>query len=149
MKKIFVAILVIMALCTPIVFAESAAAPVVTVDLTGAVVALVRLVFYILLAWLGKVVVPELREWLQARATAEQRAALWDVVVKLVEAAEQLFGAGVGDDKREYVASELRRAGYSVDFNLIEAAVKEMNDKALDKLKEGLGVHAESEEPAE
>jgi len=144
MKKIFVVMLMLMALCTPIVFAESAAAPVVTVDLTGAVVALVRLVFYILLAWLGKVVVPELREWLQARTTAEQRAALWDVVVKLVEAAEQLFGAGVGDDKREYVASELRRAGYSVDFNLIEAAVKEMNDKALDKLKEGFEAPAET-----
>ena len=149
MKKIFVLLLAMLVVCCPVVLAEAAEPAVVTVDLTGAVVALVRLVFYILMAWLGKAVVPELREWLQARATAEQRAALWDVVVKLVEAAEQLFGAGVGDDKREYVASELRRAGYSVDFNLIEAAVKEMNDKALDKLKEGLGVHAESEEPAE
>lgn len=143
MKKIFVAILVIMALCTPIVFAESAAAPVVTVDLTGAVVALVRLVFYILLAWLGKVVVPELREWLQARTTAEQRDTLWNVVVTCVEAAEQMLGAGAGMDKYSLVVDWLKKAGYKVDEAMIEAAVKEMNDKALGKLKEGF------EDPAE
>lgn len=45
----------------------------------------------------------------------------------LVYAAEQLYGAGQGSVKLEYVEDELERRGLKVDVSAIEAAVREMN----------------------
>lgn len=45
----------------------------------------------------------------------------------LVYAAEQLYGAGKGDVKLQYVEDELESRGLKVDIAAIEAAVREMN----------------------
>ena len=45
----------------------------------------------------------------------------------LVFAAEQIFGAGKGAVKLDYVEDELRTRGLKVDAAAIEAAVREMN----------------------
>lgn len=45
----------------------------------------------------------------------------------LVYAAEQLYGAGKGTMKLEYVEDELERRGLKADASAIEAAVREMN----------------------
>lgn len=45
----------------------------------------------------------------------------------MVYAAEQLFGAGEGTVKLEYVEAELKQRGLKVDVAAIEAAVREMN----------------------
>lgn len=42
-------------------------------------------------------------------------------------AAEQLFGAGQGAVKLEYVEDELKRRGMKVDAAAIEATVREMD----------------------
>ena len=45
----------------------------------------------------------------------------------LVYAAEQLYGAGKGSAKYEYVEEELRSRGLELDTAAIEATVREMN----------------------
>ena len=45
----------------------------------------------------------------------------------LVYAAEQIFGAGKGELKLDYVEGELLNRGLKVDMAAIEAAVREMH----------------------
>ena len=81
-----------------------------------------------------------MKKWLEEKTTTEQRNAMWNVIVKLVEAAEQVIGAGKGSEKMQYVKDALLAAGYEVDVDLIEAAVKEMNDKVLDAIEYGFSL---------
>ena len=55
-------------------------------------------------------------------------------------AAEQTIGAGLGSEKMKYVINEMWLRGIKVDTDMIEAAVKEMNDKALKVMGETLEV---------
>ena len=45
----------------------------------------------------------------------------------LVYAAEQIYGAGKGSAKLQYVREELENRGLAIDLPAIEAAVREMN----------------------
>ena len=45
----------------------------------------------------------------------------------LVYAAEQIYGAGKGNSKYQYVQNELEERGLRVDAAAIEATVREMN----------------------
>lgn len=102
------------------------------VDLTAVIVALMLAVFDFLLAWIAKVIVPPIKEWLATHTTEKQRGLLWDATCKLVDAAEQIIKGPLQGEKRlAYVEAGLKQRGLTVDNDLIEAAVKRMNDKAL------------------
>lgn len=145
MKKIFALVLASIVmfalLCPALVYAEEAAAPepAPLIDLTGIVLSVVRLLFYVLLAWLVKAVIPPVRRWLDAKTTAEQRSLMYQVVYELVNAAEQTIGSGRGSDKLAYVRKALREKGFDVDLDMIEAAVKQMNDEAEERMLTALG----------
>lgn len=153
MKKLFCLLLALLAaacLAAPFALAEAAgdasAAPAVTVDLTALLVAICGVAFNFLVALLGKKIVPPLRKWLNEKTNAQQRESLWNVVVTLVEAAEQIIGKGRGDEKFEYVVNKLYQAGYSVDRDMIEAAVKQMNDGMLEVAKTAFEGYGEDDE---
>ncbi|MBR3503780.1 MAG: hypothetical protein IKO07_06000 [Clostridia bacterium] len=145
MKKIFALVLAFIVmfalLCPALVYAEGAATPepAPLIDLTGIVLSVVRLLFYALLAWLVKAVIPPVRRWLDAKTTAEQRSLMYQVVYELVNAAEQTIGSGRGSDKLAYVRQALREKGFDVDLDMIEAAVKQMNDEAEERMLTALG----------
>jgi len=74
--------------------------------------------------------------WIKARTTAEQRKNLLALIRLAVEAAEQLWRAGVIEDgkgKKEYVNRILRKQGVRLDEEIlseyIEAAVMELRIK--------------------
>lgn len=141
MKKFFAVILcLVMAIMMPAAALAEETAPAVTVDLTGVIVAAVVLVFDMILGWVAKAYLPSLKAWLDERTTGEQQKRIYELVEKLVLAAEQMIGAGMGTKKMKYVINELRRRGINVDVEMIEAAVKEMNDKALKIMGETLDV---------
>ena len=149
MKKFFCLVLTLAILfvlvCPALVYAEqevvlnptSGSAPLI--DLTGIVLSVVRLLFYVLLAWLVKAVIPPVRRWLDAKTTAEQRSLMYQVVYELVNAAEQTIGSGRGTEKLAYVRDALRKKGFDVDLDMIEAAVKQMNDEAEERMLTALG----------
>lgn len=86
------------------------------IDLTTLANALIALVAAVITAF----VIP----WIRSKTTAQQRTLLESVVKTLVYAAEQLYGAGNGEDKLQYVIDRLNAMGYTVDLPLIEATVK-------------------------
>ena len=89
-----------------------------SIDLTPIVQAVIAL--------LAALVTYKLVPWIKARTTAEQQAMLGAMVRTLVYAAEQLYGAGHGAEKLDYVIGELRARGFDADRAAIEAAVREM-----------------------
>lgn len=78
-----------------------------------------------LIALLAAVITAFVIPWLRAKTTVQQRELLQSVVKSLVYAAEQIFGAGRGEDKLQYVVDRLKAQGYTVDLALIEATVKD------------------------
>lgn len=142
MKKFFAVILCMcmMMLILPAAALAEETAPAVTVDLTGVIVAAVVLIFDLILGWVAKAYLPSLKAWLEERTTGEQQKRIYELIEKLVLAAEQMIGAGMGTEKMKYVINELRLRGINVDTDMIEAAVKEMNDKALKVMGETLDI---------
>lgn len=143
MKKLFAllsALIICAMLCAPTIaeslepVTQTAPAPVVTIDLTQIVVSIIGLIFSFLLTWLIKAIIPPARKWLEARTTAEQRSMMNTLVRQLVYAAEQTIGTGNGARKLQYVCDQLKKRGFSVDLDVIEASVKEMNDMLLNEI---------------
>lgn len=130
----FLVLILIFSVCS-VTVAEEVVTPIVEqapmIDLTQIIVSVIGLVFSFLLAWLAKAVLPPLKKWLDAKTTAEQRSLLYQVVEATVNAAEQVIGRGKGSEKLQYVVDALEAKGLEVDLDMIEAAVKQMNDKTL------------------
>ena len=86
------------------------------VDLTPVVVAVVTLFGALITAF----VVP----YIKAKTTAAQQQVLAALVTVAVQAAEQLYGSGTGDQKKEYVIAWLEARGYTVDLDKLDAMVE-------------------------
>jgi hypothetical protein len=63
--------------------------------------------------------------WIKSKTTVQQRELLERGVKTAVFAAEQVYGSGWGRDKMRYAEEYLRKRGYAVDIDLIEATVRE------------------------
>ena len=87
------------------------------IDLTPIINAIIGL--------LAMLVTYKLIPWLKANTTAKQQELLTATCRTLVFAAEQLWGAGHGDEKLDYVMAELERRGLTADPAMIEATVLE------------------------
>lgn len=93
------------------------------IDITQIVVALIGLLSTVITVFL----IPVLRNKL-----TDKQNEIFDSVVRVgVYAAEQIFGAGRGNEKKEYVVNLLNERGYDVNSEIvdaaIEAAVKELS----------------------
>ena len=82
-------------------------------------------IFQAIIALLAALVTYKLVPWIKARTTESQQALLSATVRTLVYAAEQLYGAGKGAEKLDYVIAELEKRGSPADRAEIEAAVAE------------------------
>lgn len=87
------------------------------IDLTP----IVQAVLAVLAALITAFVIP----WIKVKATVQQRELLERGVKTAVFAAEQVYGSGWGRDKMRYAEEYLRKRGYTVDIDLIEATVRE------------------------
>lgn len=81
--------------------------------------------FQALITLLGAIITYKLIPWIKARTTNEQQNMLRATIRTLVYAAEQIYGAGKGREKLDYVVAQLAAKGYTVDRAEIEAAVGE------------------------
>ena len=78
-----------------------------------------------IIALLASIITIKVIPWIKAKTTNEQQAMLRAAVKTAVFAAEQLYGAGNGENKLEYVCEMLSNQGYTVSSVEIEAAVGE------------------------
>ena len=137
MKKILAVLLAVTLILSGAFFAyalaetaEDAPRAAPMVDLTGVIIAVLALVFDFLLAWIARVIIPPITGWLDENTTEKQKGLIWDAITKMVDAAEQIIiGPGQGARKMAYVQAGLQQRGYTVDTDMIEAAVKRMNDR--------------------
>ena len=88
-------------------------------------------------ALLAALVTYKLIPWIKAKTTAEQRQLLMAMTSTLVFAAEQLYGAGNGQAKLDYVVAQLEERGFTADRAAIEAIVKDYAEE-LHKQKPGV-----------
>ena len=112
-------VIVLFALVPVMGYAESAATEQIVVtpmiNLTGAINAI--------LALLAAIITYKVIPWIKAKTTNEQQMFIEATVRTLVFAAEQIYGAGHGREKMDYVVEKLEEKGYTVDTDDIEAAV--------------------------
>lgn len=87
------------------------------IDITPIVQAIIALVAALITA--------KLVPWIKARTTVEQQALLRATIKTLVFAAEQLYGAGEGEQKLDYVIKQLEDRGFTANRAEIEAVIKE------------------------
>ena len=123
MKKIYMMLLTVLCLCLVALpaLAETTQAPAATIDVTDIVTALLGLLASIVTAYLAP--------WLKAKLGAARYENALSVTNTLVNAAEQIFkGAGRGQEKLEYVRSELQKRGITYDQAKLEAAVFKLGD---------------------
>lgn len=92
-----------------------------TIDITIIVQALITLIASIITA----VIVP----YIKARTTEKQQALLLSALNIAVKAAEQIYGSGAGQEKKEYVLKYLADRNIEVDDAAIEAKVNEFFGK--------------------
>lgn len=112
------------------------------IDLTP----IVQAVLAVLAALITAFVIP----WIKAKATVQQRELLERGVKTAVFAAEQVYGSGWGRDKMRYAEEYLRKRGYAVDIDLIEATVREyFGHDTLPELVEDTAEDEESDEDEE
>lgn len=98
------------------------------VDITAVMNAVVALIAAIVSTFL----IP----WIRSKITTQQREQLVAWVKIAVSAAEQIFkGSGRGEEKKQYVLDFLIKNGFSVDEEVvnaaIEAAVKQLNSEGI------------------
>ena len=74
------------------------------IDLTPVFQAVIALAVAVVTAF----VIP----WIKSKTTMQQREMLLSITSCLVYAAEQMYGAGHGDEKLAYVISQLENTGY-------------------------------------
>lgn len=82
-------------------------------------------VFQAIIALLAALVTYKLIPWIKSKTTESQQNNLRAMVKVFVFAAEQLYGAGEGRKKLEYVREKLLENGFDADIDEIEAAVSE------------------------
>ena len=88
------------------------------------------------LALAAALITYKLIPWIKARTTQEQQNLLLSATSVLVFAAEQLYGAGRGEEKLDYVIRELEERGFTADRAAIEAVIRDYADKLHSKPRE-------------
>ena len=92
------------------------------IDITQIVVALIGL--------LSAFITYRLIPWIKANTDEKQRVMIKAAVQTAVFAAEQIYGAGEGEKKFEYVVNWLKEHGYDAGKTEIESAVYELLNHA-------------------
>lgn len=103
-----------------------------TINLTP----LLQLVISVCAGLVTRYVIP----WIQEKAGRERTEKLYRLASIGVRAAEQLYGAGTGREKAEYVRRFLSDRGFTVSADeiraAIEAAVYEMNNEITEPVED-------------
>ena len=133
MKK-FVIVIMILTMAMLPALAEGVSADVQAIDLTDIVNAALALIA----ALIARYVVP----WVKEKTTVEQQKRIQAAIDTAVFAAEKVYGAGQGQQKKQYVLAKLREMGYTIDSAQVAAGI-EAAVMALDlKVVTGIPVEA-------
>ena len=94
-------------------------------------------IFQAILALLGAIITYWLVPYVKSKATAQQQAYVSVLVRTAVQAAEQLYGAGMGKAKLDYAQQWLNERGVKYSRAEIEAAVRDLSNDIVSVLGAG------------
>lgn len=94
-------------------------------------------IFQAVLALLGAIITYWLVPYVKSKATAQQQANVAILVRTAVQAAEQLYGAGMGKAKLDYAQAWLNERGVNYSRAEIEAAVRDLSNDIISVLGSG------------
>ncbi len=80
-------------------------------------------IFEAVIALLASLITCKLIPWIKEHVSETRQRRLAAAAKSLVFAAEQLYGAGKGEEKFRYVQQKLAEKGFEIDVDEIEAAV--------------------------
>ena len=83
-------------------------------------------IFQAIIALLAALITYKLIPWIRSKTTEQQQYNLHAAAKIAVYAAEQLFGAGQGEEKLDYAIAALKRAGYDVDKQLVRETIEKI-----------------------
>lgn len=91
-------------------------------------------IFQAIIALLGALITYWLIPYIKSKASAQQQAYVSVMVRTAVQAAEQLYGAGLGTAKLDYAQQWLTERGIKYSRAEIEAAVRELSSDIISVL---------------
>lgn len=83
-------------------------------------------IFQAIIALLAALVTYKLIPWIKSKTTEQQQANLYAAARIAVYAAEQIYGAGRGEEKLDYAIAALERAGFRLDKQLVRETIEEI-----------------------
>ena len=92
-------------------------------------------IFQAIIALLAALVTYKLVPWLKSKMTDSQYKQLRVAAEIAVYAAEQIYGAGNGNQKLEYAMRILERRGFTFDAEMLRAAIEDAVYKQVPKFK--------------
>lgn len=131
MKKISALVIVSLLVILPLMLADMATAESYATPLPGSVATATEEhkidltpIFQAVIALLAAIITRKLIPWIKSKTTEKDQANLSAVARIAVYAAEQIYGAGHGDEKLDYAVEKLREWGFDLDAGLLKAAVE-------------------------
>lgn len=94
-------------------------------------------IFQAIIALLGALITYWLIPYIKTKASAQQQAYVSVLVRTAVQAAEQLYGAGMGKAKLDYAQAWLNERGVNYSRAEIEAAVHDLSNDIISVLGAG------------
>lgn len=91
-------------------------------------------IFQAIIALLGTLITCWLIPYIKSKASAQQQAYVSVLVRTAVQAAEQLYGAGMGSAKLDYAQQWLNERGVNYSRAEIEAAVRDLSNDIVSVL---------------
>lgn len=91
-------------------------------------------IFQAIIALLGALITYWLIPYIKSKASAQQQAYVSVLVRTAVQAAEQLYGAGMGSAKLDYAQQWLNERGVKYSRAEIEAAVRDLSNDIVSVL---------------
>ncbi len=82
-------------------------------------------IFQAVISLLAALITFKLIPWIKSKTTEKQQETLYAAARIAVYAAEQLYGAGHGDEKLAYALNALEKSGFKIDSTLAREAIEE------------------------
>ena len=88
----------------------------------------------LIIAVLGLVLTGIFMPYIKTKVSSEQLGTIYTIVKIAVEAAEQIYGAGMGETKKQYVVEYLASKGLYVDMDMVTSELNAMIESAVFEL---------------
>ena len=96
-------------------------------------------ILVLIISVLGLVLMGAFMPYVKTKVSSEQLGTIYTIIKIAVEAAEQIYGAGMGPVKKDYVVEYLASKGLYVDVDVVSSELNAMIESAVYELTKEQG----------